>query len=75
MTVQLNEYKTFKNDNEFKVVKTEIEQLVRAGALRECGLDPSDAARFIELYEDDNGNTWRLGIPDHAFRGFLEKAS
>ena len=73
MVSDLVEVPKFRTDKEFQATKARIEELVREGALKECGLDPAEMVRFVEVYEGSNGDKWRLAIPDHAFRGYLKK--
>ncbi len=73
MSGSLQEVDKFTNDEQFRIAKATIEDLVRAGELTECGLNPLEPTWFVEVYKAKNGDEWHLGNPDHAFRGFLRK--
>lgn len=65
----------FENEKQFSDTKETIERLVREGKLEEQGLDPSEPARFVEMYRSDDGRIWLFAQPDHAFRGYLRVRS
>lgn len=69
---KLHAIERFKNQQQFTEVKALVDRMVREGELKELGLDPAEPSRFVEMYQEANGETWSFAQPDHAFRGFLK---
>jgi hypothetical protein len=69
----LSEVSEFTTDQEFARIKQTVYELVAAGELVECGLDPADSWHLVEVFRGLDGSEWKLAVPDHAFRGYLRK--
>ncbi|MEM9419536.1 MAG: hypothetical protein AAGA25_10875 [Planctomycetota bacterium] len=53
---------------------TKIQTLVKSGDLKELGPDKTETKfYFTELYEDKDGQVWKLAHPDQATRGYFKK--
>ena len=72
---ELSEIDRFNSDEHYFEVSKFIVSLVNEGKLRDKGLDPSnpEPGFYVELYEDLDGQVWRLAVPDKAYRGYLRK--
>jgi len=75
MPIELIEIENFNNWEEYQDAEHRVRQLVKQGRLSECGLDPFESTMYVQVYKTQDGDVWRLAVPDHAFRGYLKRTS
>lgn len=71
--MRLQEIEAFMSDDAFEKTQQALQELVERGELKKCGLDSNEVFHYVEVYRDNDGDTWHLAVPDHAFRGYLKR--
>jgi hypothetical protein len=70
---QLRPIFRFNTQGDFQATEKRLQQMVESGELENCGEDPHERSRLVEIFRTKDGEFWLLAHPDHAFRGFLRK--